>query len=359
MSHVISKILDSVEAGSSPQKQYEFGRVLSDLFKQKYPEIKSYLLHFKYAVDCYRAAVEIEGIEVCIKRLKAASPKDFIEKGAFLQLKNLLIAALTDYKNRVKILIVFESPSNEDMGDISADVSEIRDLYRLATHYAESHAEAINLTTVNLVSRISHDINSLIALIPEENTKNEELYARINYSENLARDIMYYLREITADKSKVPLEDLLSGIISGVEFPSNVIFEVKYKNRSKYIDVDVELIDRAISAIIGNAIFATQIEGGRIQMSIDIIKNISPFIKHDWLEINVSDTGPGIPADFIHVIMNPLFTTWKDQGHVGLGIAITDKIIQAHQGDFKVKSEEGQGTTAIIHLPINESDEKK
>ena len=353
MSHLTSKILRSFDSASLSEKKNQFGQIVSDVFEQYYPEIKTYVLDFKYAVDCYQASVEQEGLKKCINRLNAASPEDFSKAGEFLQLDNLLIASLTDYKDRVKILIVFEPPSNDYRDDIETIVGEIKDIYRIVTHYLESHTEAINLKTVQLVSQIFHDINSLISLIPEVNTKDEGLSARIDYSENLARDIMYYLREISAKKSKVPLEDLLSGIISGIEFPSNVKFVVEYKNKIELIDVDVELMDKAISAIVGNAIFATQIEGGSIRMSVDVIKNRSPLINHDWIEISVSDTGPGIPGDFIGVVMNPLFTTWKDQGHVGLGFSITDKIIQAHQGDFKITSEPGQGTFAIIHLPIN------
>ncbi len=352
MTHLISKIIQSSGSGSFPRTSDEFGLLLSGLFEQYYPQSKAFVIDFKHAVDCYQATIEKEGIEECISRLNAASPEDFSEEGEFLQLENLLIAALTDYKDQVKILIVFESLSNDDIEDIRAVVAEMKDIYKFATRYIQSHVEKINSEMIQLISRISHDINSLISLIPEESTKDEGLSARITYLENLARDIMYYLREITAKKSTVPLKDLLSGIISGIKFPSNVSFEIQYKNETERIDVDVELMDKAISAIVGNAIFATQIEGGGIRMSIDVIKNRSPFIDHDWIEIILSDTGPGIPGDFMDVVMNPLFTTWKDQSHAGLGFSITDKIIQAHQGDFRIESELSKGTSVIIHLPV-------
>jgi signal transduction histidine kinase len=352
MSHLISKILRNINSDSFPQTLDEFGFFLSGLLEQYYPQNTSYVINFKHAVDCYQATLEKEGMDECINRLNAASQGNFSKEGQFLKLENLLVAALTDYKDQVKILVVFETPPNDHIKDLKAVAAEMKDIYRFATRYVESHTETIYVDMVQLVSRISHDINSLIAMIPEEKTKDEGLSARINYSENVARDIMYYLRKITAKKVNVPLEDLLSGIISSIEFPSNVSFEVKYKNRTDLIDVDVELMDKAISAIIGNAIYASQIEGGSICMSIDVVKNRSPFINHDWLEIIVSDTGPGIPGDFMKVIKNPLFTTWKDQGHVGLGFSVTDKIIQAHQGDFIIKSEQGKGTSAIIHLPI-------
>jgi two-component system NtrC family sensor kinase len=65
--------------------------------------------------------------------------------------------------------------------------------------------------------------------------------------------------------------------------------------------------------------------------------------------IRVSDTGPGIPPDAIERLFEPFFTT-KDKG-TGLGLSIVFSIILKHEGDIKVESEEGKGTTFIITLP--------
>ena len=71
------------------------------------------------------------------------------------------------------------------------------------------------------------------------------------------------------------------------------------------------------------------------------------------LEIILSDDGAGIKKDHISQIFNPFFTT-KSRG-TGLGLSICKKIIEAHKGTFKVKSEEGKGTTFHILLPVLET----
>ncbi|HUK99613.1 MAG TPA: ATP-binding protein, partial [Nitrospirota bacterium] len=69
----------------------------------------------------------------------------------------------------------------------------------------------------------------------------------------------------------------------------------------------------------------------------------------DNINIRISDTGNGIPAESLDKIFEPFFTT-KDKG-TGLGLAIVYNIVKKHHGDITVTSEEGKGTTFILTLP--------
>ncbi len=64
----------------------------------------------------------------------------------------------------------------------------------------------------------------------------------------------------------------------------------------------------------------------------------------------MADTGKGIPREGLKKILAPYYTT-KEKG-VGLGLVITQKIIQAHEGTLEVQSQENQGTTVTIGLPL-------
>jgi two-component system NtrC family sensor kinase len=287
-----------------------------------------------------------------VNKLKSLKIGPLLEDEEFIRFEDLLIAPLTDRRDQVNLLLVFESCPGDFYDEIADVIKEIKDVFKVVSLQMNAISKSINLKNANLVSRISHDINSLIALIPKEYTKDEALIIRIKYSEILSREIMYYLREMTIEESKVPVEDLLNGIIAGIQIPSNVKFSKKYAKDFDLLTVDVELIDRALSAIIENATFSTKIDGGSIDIKVDLRKNISPFMEFDWLEIVVSDTGPGIAKEFINDVQNPMFTTWKDQGHVGLGLSIANNIIQAHNGFLKIESKPAQETRAIIHLPM-------
>ncbi len=71
----------------------------------------------------------------------------------------------------------------------------------------------------------------------------------------------------------------------------------------------------------------------------------------DAVAITITDTGTGIAADDLTAIFDPYFTT-KPQG-TGLGLAIVHKVIEAHQGQIKVRSIPGEGTTFTVVLPLN------
>jgi signal transduction histidine kinase len=74
----------------------------------------------------------------------------------------------------------------------------------------------------------------------------------------------------------------------------------------------------------------------------------------DWIELVVSDNGPGIPSDVIGRIFDPFFTT--KSGGTGLGLAISYRIVQEHNGTMDVKSVPGDGATFVLAFPVPSSD---
>jgi signal transduction histidine kinase len=77
------------------------------------------------------------------------------------------------------------------------------------------------------------------------------------------------------------------------------------------------------------------------------------------VEIDFSDTGPGIPEAILDKIFDPFFST-KDSTEglgMGLGLAVSYGIVKNHRGDIQVTSLPGKGTTFTIRLPIPEEEE--
>jgi hypothetical protein len=70
----------------------------------------------------------------------------------------------------------------------------------------------------------------------------------------------------------------------------------------------------------------------------------------DTAEIRISDSGPGIPSELRDKIFRLYFTTKKDGS--GIGLAMTFRIVQLHDGTIDFTSEPGKGTTFFIRLPI-------
>jgi signal transduction histidine kinase len=74
-------------------------------------------------------------------------------------------------------------------------------------------------------------------------------------------------------------------------------------------------------------------------------------------QIQISDTGKGIPADRLSHLFEPYQSSRPDG--TGLGLATVKKIIDAHNGDISVVSEPGKGTCFTISLPLVSSEAKQ
>lgn len=78
----------------------------------------------------------------------------------------------------------------------------------------------------------------------------------------------------------------------------------------------------------------------------------------DWLQIEVEDNGPGIPADIRDSLFEPFVTSGKKNG-TGLGLAISHKIVEDHGGKLTVDSQPSRGTRFTIALPAEVPAEPK
>ncbi len=72
-----------------------------------------------------------------------------------------------------------------------------------------------------------------------------------------------------------------------------------------------------------------------------------------WVEVRISDTGPGIPTAIRDKIFDPFFTTKEIGDGLGHGLAFSHKVISHHGGSIRFETREGEGTTFIIQLPKN------
>jgi signal transduction histidine kinase len=71
------------------------------------------------------------------------------------------------------------------------------------------------------------------------------------------------------------------------------------------------------------------------------------------VEVEIEDSGVGIPQENLKRIFEPFFTTKPVGQGTGLGLSISYGIIEQHQGKIQVKSVPQQGTSFTIHLPVS------
>jgi len=107
-----------------------------------------------------------------------------------------------------------------------------------------------------------------------------------------------------------------------------------------FIDVDPELLHRALSNLVLNAMDAMP-DGGTLTLSAQP--------KGETAELRVADTGEGLTPEECERLFTPYYTT-KQHG-TGLGLAIVQSVVADHHGDIAVESRVGGGATFVITLP--------
>lgn len=96
--------------------------------------------------------------------------------------------------------------------------------------------------------------------------------------------------------------------------------------------------------LIHNALQAMDAQRGTLSISTRLLD--------EQVSVSISDTGKGIPADMQKKIFEPFFTTKASGEGSGIGLDIVKKIVQRHNGHIELHSEEHQGCTFTVYLPL-------
>ena len=114
------------------------------------------------------------------------------------------------------------------------------------------------------------------------------------------------------------------------------------------VSVDGEQIRTCFVNVLVNA-FQAMPQGGKLAISARPVKEADGG---RWIEVRFQDTGCGIASEDLPKVFEPYFTT-KEVG-IGLGLALTKKIVEEHGGTIALDSIPDQGATMSIRLPAEE-----
>lgn len=144
------------------------------------------------------------------------------------------------------------------------------------------------------------------------------------------------------------VRDILGDVVSLLDSQAHLFgiqFSATFSEYPSTVHCEVNQLKQVFINIVKNAIEAMP-DGGMISMEL---RNTLDFVF-----ILISDQGEGIPKDMLPKLGEPFFTN-KESG-TGLGLMISQRIIQAHKGHLEIQSEVGQGTTVMIKLPAAGTD---
>lgn len=251
---------------------------------------------------------------------------------------------------------------NEE-GDFVGNILILRDLGEVRTLQEEIRRKEKLAALGSLAAGIAHEIRNPLSSIKglasyfgnkfaetvEDKESASVMVKEVDRLNRVISELLEFARPSELKLRPTDINEVLQHSVRLVQQDAkakNIEIDLAKSGDLPSVLLDPDRFSQALLNLYLNAIQATD-EGGVLSV------RSSPSQSQD-IKIEVADTGSGISPSDLNKIFDPYFTT-KSSG-TGLGLAIVHKIIEAHKGDIKARSEPGKGTVFTIFIPTQASE---
>jgi signal transduction histidine kinase/ligand-binding sensor domain-containing protein/DNA-binding response OmpR family regulator len=235
---------------------------------------------------------------------------------------------------------------------------------------AEKMHEIDHLKT-RFFANISHEFRTPLTLILGPVKKLMDKYCAPddqNYLKGIQRNAQRLLHLVNQlldlsklEAGKLKLEAIKSDIVSFLKarahaFSSlaehkHIHFGVQLPEEKIGAYFDRDKLEKIINNLLSNAFKFTD-EGGSVRLKGQAVTQGTK----DWMQIQVADSGKGIPEEETDKIFDRFYqvdsSQTREQEGTGIGLALTKELVELHHGEIRVESKEGTGTTFTLLLPL-------
>lgn len=289
------------------------------------------------------------------------SPKGKVDVHGVVFKKNSV--NLIDKKDNVKVVKIesrkIQGGAKIDLGSIIflEDVSKVLELERMKMDFM-SMAVHVLRTPITVLKGYLSNLLKANTLAKLEQKEIEILNSSLSGVEELGILIenLLHLSEIQRGKfeiypSPISLEGVVRSVVKDMKRASEAKGLALVVQSPLYefpmVKADIKRIREVLINLIENAIKFT--EEGSIQISVSI--------KEGFAQVAIKDTGRGIPPENIHYIFTKFYRV-KDplemEEGTGIGLYVSKKIIDAHNGEIWVESDVGKGSTFYFTIPLSQ-----
>ncbi|MBN1177351.1 MAG: hypothetical protein JXA51_06685 [Dehalococcoidales bacterium] len=197
---------------------------------------------------------------------------------------------------------------------------------------------------LNVIRNCAYLLNESVTEKGDEEAANtlKVLDKQIDIANKIVTDLLDFTRITPPSPDRVDLKALVNESLSWITVPEYVTINTNFNGHVMKVRTDAEQISRVFTNIISNAIQSMNGKDGEL--------NIDTGTEDENVWVTFRDNGCGIPEENLNKIFEPLFTT-KPKG-IGLGLAITKRLVEQNGGKIELASQAGQGTTFTIKLPL-------
>ena len=303
--------------------------------------------------------------------------KDGIDQARKIMDKLRQFGRIRDYefdmriRDRIVPIRTSDTLLYDDYGEVVGTMGVFQDITarkKLSEKLSATQAELIQAVKMralgDLVTGVAHEINNplmasdtLLYLLESEMDDNPLLKKRVELLgecnkriQNIVKKLKEFSRLSEFEFTAMDLNDAVLSVmaITRQQLLNQAIeLELKLNEELPRVLGDKNQIEQVLLNFISNARDA-MLESPQKVLTIQTGLNQ----RGNQVELRVSDTGVGMTPEEIEQIFNPFFTTKDADKGTGLGLSISYRIVEAHQGRIKVKSQLNKGTTFILRLPV-------
>ena len=224
----------------------------------------------------------------------------------------------------------------------------------------ETHRlQALGTMAGGLAEELTHPLQSLQhslqylkedALPDEIPIYVESMSAEVSKLHRWLQDFSVYASPLVPILNAMNLNQNLKECVNAIDTTKDITCVWSLLEDLPTIEADVGLITHVWNQILTNAIESIE-TSGTIEITTKLGKCRTGAIQgQPAVEIRISDTGSGMKADIKRKVFIPFFSTKRDGD--GIGLAMVERIIKAHNAEIQLRSAPNEGTTFIVRLPI-------
>jgi len=220
--------------------------------------------------------------------------------------------------------------------------------YAALAQLAIGAAHEINNPLLGIFSHLELELKT--ATEADERAEVEQCLAGAKRISSTVKGLLDYARPGPPRLARISLQRMVDDTIPFLAMQPmfrSIKIEVSIAPDLPLISADGNQISQVLVNLLLNAAQAMPQGGGAISITAEKVKFA------EQVELRVTDTGCGIPADILPRVFEPFFTTKRGQG-TGLGLAISQAFVQNHKGEVTIDSIPQRGTTVRIRLPIRQ-----
>ncbi len=264
------------------------------------------------------------------------------------------------------------------MAGSSSDITSTKNLEQEHEHLQEQLRQSQKMEAIGqLAGGVAHDFNNILQAVlgyaqllkdtlEQESSEYEcanEIYSGAERAAGLTQQLLAFSRRQIIELAPVQLNKVVDNLCSLINrlISEQVQLEVVLNPELKTMKGDVGQIEQILLNLCINARDAMP-EGGRISIKTMQVTFDDEFCQHNnWAQpgqfvgLEITDTGKGIPEEIKDKIFDPFFTTKPLGQGTGLGLATVYGIIKQHNGLINVVSELNRGATFRIYFPATDA----